>query len=307
MPESARPQRPATAAANASVENLCLSAAGTLAIAGLPCTARNSGLRARSDGDRQASSHASRTARVTSVSSVGDPVMVAATLVRLAVTSNLCTGAKAGWPDSTPASNASVPRPYALATAAPVRTATPVPLRAGSGGATAGRSAMRSPDLQNLQHVDHAGDRRHPGDRVVVDVKRPVTLLELVHQPGQFQGVDRFRDLLRLRVTRAGEHRDDVRPLRYSGEGQCADAGWLRGATARQNSPTVMPASVSPSSSSNFTPKWSSTRTTSSARASDSRSAPAGPSTVSSSMSSMRSEEHTSELQSRQYLVCRLL
>ena len=38
-------------------------------------------------------------------------------------------GAKVGWPDSTPDSSASVPRPYADRTPAPVTTTEPVPLR----------------------------------------------------------------------------------------------------------------------------------------------------------------------------------
>src|SRR5215472_6278258 len=123
--------------------------------------ARNSGLRARSDGGRPASSHASRTARVTSVINSGEPGIAAAKRTRRAPTSNRWTGAKAGRPDSAPDSSASVPRPYADRTAAPVTTTEPVPLRAAGAGATAGTSVTRQPGPQILQHTDHAGDRRH--------------------------------------------------------------------------------------------------------------------------------------------------
>src|SRR5690348_4181160 len=52
----------------------------------------------------------------------------------------------------------------------------------------------------------------------------------------------------------------------------------VRPATMAQNSPTVIPASCSVSSSANFSPYWSSTRKASSASASEARSAPRGPS-----------------------------
>jgi ParB-like chromosome segregation protein Spo0J len=61
-----------------------------------------------------------------------------------------------------------------------------------------------------------------------------------------------------------------------------AGAGLIRVATVWQNSPIVIIASFSVSSSPNFTAYSSSTRMASSARASDSRSAPRGPSSVSS-------------------------
>jgi ParB-like chromosome segregation protein Spo0J len=62
--------------------------------------------------------------------------------------------------------------------------------------------------------------------------------------------------------------------------------GGVRAATSSQNSPTVISASSSASFSSNVTANLSSTRMASSASASDSRSAPRGPSSVSSSMPS---------------------
>ena len=99
-------------------------------------------MRARSDGDRPASSHACPAARVTSVSRSGKPGMAAATRTRRALTSNRWTGAKAGWPDSAPEISASVPLPYADAAAAPVTATEPVPLRAVGGEATAGPSVM---------------------------------------------------------------------------------------------------------------------------------------------------------------------
>src|SRR5580700_9378946 len=217
MPSCARPQSPATAAVNASGPCPGLSASGARAIAGSPWMARNSGLWARSDGDRPASSHACPAARVTSVSSSGSPGMAAAKPTRRPLTSNRWTGAKAGRPDSTPDSSASVPRPYADAAAAPVTTTEPVPLRAAGAGGRTRASVMRGPDPQIRQQVDHAGDRGHAREHVVVDVERPVALLDLVDQPGQFQRVDRFRYLLRPAVAVSGEHRDNVRPLQYAG------------------------------------------------------------------------------------------
>jgi ParB-like chromosome segregation protein Spo0J len=65
-----------------------------------------------------------------------------------------------------------------------------------------------------------------------------------------------------------------------------AGAGLIRAAMVWQNSPTVVIASFSDSSSPNFTAYSSSTRMASSARASDSRSAPRGPSSVLSLMPS---------------------
>jgi ParB-like chromosome segregation protein Spo0J len=65
-----------------------------------------------------------------------------------------------------------------------------------------------------------------------------------------------------------------------------AGAGLIRAAMVWQNSPTVVIDSFSASSSPNFTAYSSSTRMASSARASDSRSAPRGPSSVSSPMPS---------------------
>ena len=62
--------------------------------------------------------------------------------------------------------------------------------------------------------------------------------------------------------------------------------GAVLAATSSQNSPTVISASSSASFSSNVTANLSSTRMASSASASDSRSAPRGPSSVSSSMPS---------------------
>src|SRR5579863_381904 len=168
---SARPQPAATAAVNRSGPNPARSAPGARAIAGLPWMARYSGVRARSAGDRPASSHACAVALVTSVSRSVNPGMVAAKRTRRALTSNRWTGAKAGWPDSIPDTSASVPRPYADATAAPVTTVTPVPLRAAGAGATASASVMWRADLQILQQADHAGDRRHAREHVVVAVE----------------------------------------------------------------------------------------------------------------------------------------
>ena len=136
--------------------------------------------------------------------------MVAAKRTRLVLTSNRSTGAKAGWPDSIPDTSASVPRPYADAAAAPVMTTSPVPLRAAGAGATASASVMRGPDPQIPQQADHAGHCRHAREHVVVDVKRAVTLLDLMDQPGKLQRVDRFRYLLRLAVPVGGKHGDNV-------------------------------------------------------------------------------------------------
>src|SRR5579871_3480745 len=207
---SASPQSPATAAVNAPGPCPGLSASGARAIAGSPWMARNRAVRARPADDSPASSQASPAARVTSVRSSGKPGMVAAKRTRRAPTSNRWTGAKAGWPDSSPDASASVPRPYADAAAAPVTTTSPLPLRAGGAAATAGASAMRGPDPQIPQQIDHAGDGRHAGEHVVVDVKRAVALLDLMDQPGKLQRVDRFRYLLRLAVPVSGEHCDNV-------------------------------------------------------------------------------------------------
>src|SRR5262249_30562748 len=119
-----------------------------------------------------------------------------------------------------------------------------------------------------------------------------VALLHLVHQPGQPERVDALGDRGRVAVAVAGEHRDDLGPvgqvwLAVRHGHSPAGARSSRWATVAQNSPTVMPASSSDSSSVNFTPKRSSTRTASSASPNDSRSAPAGPSVVSSPMPSM--------------------
>src|SRR5690348_1735699 len=175
---SARPHPSATAAVNGPGPNPGWSARGARAIAGSPWMARKRGVRARSADDRPASSQASAAARVTSVSSPGNPGMVAAKRTRRALTSNRWTGAKAGLPDSIPDASASVPRPYADATAAPVTATAPLPLRADGEGAKACASGMRRPDPQILQHTDHAGDRRHACEHVVVNVKRAVTLLD---------------------------------------------------------------------------------------------------------------------------------
>src|SRR5215472_8838937 len=207
---SARPQPLATAAVNGPGPCPGWSASGARAIAGSPWMARNKGVRARSADDSPASSQASAAVRVTSVRRSGKPGIVAAKRTRRALTSKRCTGAKAGWPDSIPDTSASIPRPYADAAAAPVKATSPVPLRAAGAGATAGASAMRGPDPQIPQQVDHAGDRRHACEHVVVDVKRAVTLLDLMDQPGKFQRVDRFRYLLRLAVPVGGEHCDNV-------------------------------------------------------------------------------------------------
>ena len=105
--------------------------------------ATNSGLRARSAGVNAASSHASWTTRVSSTSRSGRPGMVAATPTRRDPTSNRWTGPNAGRPDNIPDSNASVPRPYPLRTAAPVTTTVPAPLRAGTvAAATEGPSVI---------------------------------------------------------------------------------------------------------------------------------------------------------------------
>jgi hypothetical protein len=84
----------------------------------------------------------------------------------------------------------------------------------------------------------------------------------------------------------AGSRADCAPVLPRDSAGDHGAGGGVRAATSSQNSPTVISASSSASFSSNVTANLSSTRMASSASASDSRSAPRGPSSVSSSMPS---------------------
>src|SRR5512144_2304600 len=113
----------------------------------------------------------------------------------------------------------------------------------------------------------HSG---HFVERIVVEIERHrVALLDLMDQPRQLEGVDALANLLRRAIAVRRQQRDHL----IAGH-QFTPARTLM---ASANSPTVMPAISSASSSANFTPYSSSTRTASSATARDSRSIPALP------------------------------
>src|SRR5688572_9994535 len=130
------------------------------------------------------------------------------------------------------------------------------------------------------QYGDRVVDRGHPLELVVGQLDA-VPLLDLMDQPGQLHRVDPFGAGRSL--AESGQPGDDVVPPgRW--RGRVHQTCWAtRPATSVVNSPTVISANCSDSSSENRTPNRSSTRTDRSASASDSRSTPAGPRVVSSS------------------------
>src|SRR5688572_5053105 len=112
--------------------------------------------------------------------------------------------------------------------------------------------------------------RSHLSQVGVLEVEGyPVALLDLVHQPGQLHGLDRLGHTVGTAVAELGQQGHDNGAVGCHWFGAWARA--KRSATTVENSPMVMPASASSSSSSNLTPNRSSTRTTSSAMARDSR------------------------------------